>query len=139
MKLKDLPQIMFVKCLLEINVISLRKERSAKKRERSLRDTIKSLILKHQPRTISASKTVSLRWLVKLKAAFLTAENSVQIVGWELVKMQDIRRELGCNKPHITTMKILQREKVTRKMEDVVEHPFIELIKMKVLMKYEYL
>ena len=53
--------------------------------------------------------------------------------------MQDIKRELGCNKPHITTMKILQREKVTRKMEDVVEHLLIELIKMKVLMKYEYL
>ena len=129
MKLKDLPQIMFVKFSLETNVISLIKERSAKKKGRSWQGTIKSLILKHQPRTIFVSKTVSLQWLVKLKAVSSTAENSVQIVGWELVKMQDIKKEQGCNRLHITMMKINQREKVTRKMEDVVEKAFSYPIK----------
>lgn len=128
MKLKDLPLIMFVRSSLETNVILLIKERSVRKKARNLLDTIQSLILKHQRRTISASKTVSRRWLVKLKVVFLTVGNLVQIVAWELEKMQDIRKELGCNKPHITTMKTNKKKDLTRKMEDVVENSIIKLI-----------
>jgi len=67
-RLKGSLMIMSAKSLLATNATWRTKERSAKKKERSLPGIIKFLIWKHQPRVIFASRIASLLWLGKSKA-----------------------------------------------------------------------